>query len=109
MAVPSSGQLSLNSIYNEIDDDDYAGGTTNSNVSLTGLSIGSVDTINTANDAADRPNGTSPHKMSEFYSYDHDASSVWTWTWDNNKTHHEYPHISGSRSYQNTAPNSKPK
>ena len=23
MAVPSSGQLSLNSIYNELDDDDY--------------------------------------------------------------------------------------
>ena len=29
MAVPSSGQLSLNSIYNELDDNDYAGGTTN--------------------------------------------------------------------------------
>ena len=40
MAVPSSGQLSLNSIYNELDDDDYAGGTTNSNVSLKNLSDG---------------------------------------------------------------------
>ena len=38
MAVPSSGQLSLNSIYNELDDDDYSGGTTNSDVSLTNLS-----------------------------------------------------------------------
>ena len=72
MAVPSSGQLSLNSIYNELDDDDYAGGTTNSNVSLKNLSDGTVDTINTANDAADRPNGSVPHAMSEFYSYDHD-------------------------------------
>ena len=71
MAVPSSGQLSLNSIYNELDDDDYAGGTTNSNVSLKNLSDGTVDTINTANDAADRPDGSAPHAMSEFYSYDH--------------------------------------
>ena len=82
MAVPSSGQLSLNSIYNELDDDDYAGGTTNSNVSLKNLSDGTVDTINTANDAADRPNGSVPHAMSEFYNYDHDATAVWTATWD---------------------------
>jgi len=34
MACPSSGAISLNSIYNELDDDNYSGGTTNSNISL---------------------------------------------------------------------------
>ena len=84
MAVPSSGQLSLNSIYNELDDNDYAGGTTNSNVSLKNLSTGGDppnEAINTDNDAADRPNGSVPHAMSEFYSYDHDVTSVWSATW----------------------------
>ena len=78
MAVPSSGELSLNSIYNELDDSNYSGGTTNSDVSLTNLSTGGNppnEAINTAgNDAADRPNGSVPHAMSEFYSYDHDLS-----------------------------------
>ena len=73
MACPSSGAISLNSIYNELDDNDYSGGTTNSNVSLTNLSNGTVATINTNNSAANRPNGSTPHYMSEFYSYDHDA------------------------------------
>ena len=84
MAVPNSGQLSLNSIYNELDDNDYAGGTINSNVSLKNLSTGGNppnETINTDNDAADRPNGSAPHAMSEFYSYDHDVTAVWTATW----------------------------
>ena len=50
------------------------GGETNSNVSLEDLSDGTVDTINTDNSAANRPNGSAPHYMSEFYSYDHDTS-----------------------------------
>ena len=32
-------------------------------------------TINTGNATADRPNGTAPHTMSEFYNYDHDLST----------------------------------
>ena len=75
MAVPSTGTLSLNSIYNELDDNNYSGGTINSNVSLEDLSVGAVGGgINTNNSAANRPNGSIPHQMSEFYSYDHDAS-----------------------------------
>jgi hypothetical protein len=73
MACPSSGAISLNSIYNELDDNDYSGGTTNSNVSLKDCSTGLVDIINENNSAANRPNGSTPHYMSEFYSYDHDA------------------------------------
>ena len=43
MAVPSSGAISLNAIYNELDDDNYNSGTTNSNVSLTSLSNFLID------------------------------------------------------------------
>tara|TARA_B100000131_G_scaffold304006_1_gene328589 strand:+ start:397 stop:1257 length:861 start_codon:yes stop_codon:yes gene_type:complete len=75
MAVPSSGQLSLLAIYNEIAENDYSSGTSRTNVSLEDLSDGTVNTINTSNDAADRPNGSAPHNMSEFYNYDHDLSA----------------------------------
>ena len=82
MAVPGSGnQLSLNSIYNELDDDNYNGGTTNADVSLTNLSTGGNppnQAVNTSNDAANRPDGNVPHAMSEFYSYDHDIIAIAT-------------------------------
>ena len=74
MAVPSSGELSLLKIMNEVDDDDYDASGQYSNVSLTNLSDGTVDTINTDNASSNRPNGSAPHEMSEFYSYDHDLS-----------------------------------
>ena len=78
MAVPSSGVLSLLAIYNEIAENDYSSGTSRTNVSLEDLSDGTVATINTSNDAADRPNGSAPHNMSEFYAYDHDSSASGT-------------------------------
>ena len=37
---------------------------------------GGFDSINTANPATDRPDGSTPHSMSEFYSYDHDATQT---------------------------------
>ena len=42
------------------------------NTSLSDLSDGTVATINTGNASANRPDGSAPHAMSEFYSYDHD-------------------------------------
>ena len=72
MAVPSSGELSLRKIYNEVALNDYDSIRTPSNTSLKDLSDGTVSTINTNNKAGDRPDGSAPHSMSEFYSYDHD-------------------------------------
>jgi len=72
MSVPASGELSLWKIMNEVDDDDYNAGGQYTNISLSDLSDGTVDTINT--NSAQTPNGTAPHGMSEFYSYDHDAT-----------------------------------
>ena len=82
MAVPSSGQLQLSKIFQELDNDDYDGvGSPPDNLSLSGSSSGQYGAINTNNNASNRPTGTAPHQMSEFYSYDHDATSVWTATW----------------------------
>ena len=49
---------------------------TTTNTSLKSCSDGTNGTINTANATADRPDGTAPHSMSEFYSYNHTLSSV---------------------------------
>jgi len=44
-------------------------------VGLKQASAGEIETINTNNAVADRPDGSAPHLMSEFYSYDHSATS----------------------------------
>ena len=74
MAWPASGQISINDINVE-----FGRSGTTANSSLEDLSDGTVATINTANASADRPDGTAPHSMTEFYSYDHDlASTSWS-------------------------------
>ena len=74
MAVPSSGVLSLYAIANEIDGGDYDEEAFQGAVSLADFSSGEGDgdTINQSNASANRPDGSAPHAMSEFYSYDHD-------------------------------------
>ena len=63
MAVPSSGELSLKGIANEIDDSDYTSDGVSGAISLTNLSDGSVASLNLSNDAANRPDGNAPHAM----------------------------------------------
>lgn len=74
MTLTASGQISLNDINVE------TGRTgTTANTSLKNMSDGTTITINTANASADRPDGSAPHAISEFYSYDHDlASTSWS-------------------------------
>jgi hypothetical protein len=74
MAIPSSGTLSLAGIRAELTTNTYNASATVV-TSLQEASSGSYGTINTANASADRPNGSVPHGMSEFYAYDHDLSS----------------------------------
>ena len=68
MTLPAaSAAISMSMINTEF------GRTSNTaNTSLSDLSDGTVATINTGNDSDDRPDGSTPHAMSEFYSYDHD-------------------------------------
>jgi hypothetical protein len=73
MALAASGQISISQINTEL-----GRTSTTANTSLTQCSDGTNGTINTANAAADRPNTTAPHSMSEFYSYNHTLSSTRT-------------------------------
>jgi hypothetical protein len=76
MALPASGQISMNDIYTEFSEENSF------NESLYTVSTGGVATINTVNAAADRPDGVAPHAMSEFYSYNHNATSAsWGGAW----------------------------
>jgi len=71
MTLPASGEVSMSMINTEF------GRTSNTaNTSLSDLSDGTVATINTGNASANRPDGSTPHQMSEFYSYDHDLVST---------------------------------
>jgi hypothetical protein len=70
MTVPASGQLSLQGLYNEVDDGTYPGSGSNTDVSLKNISTGGNPpgvAINTS--SSSRPDGVAPHKMSEFYGY----------------------------------------
>ena len=77
MAVPSSGELSMIGIRRELGNNNYNSTATQyTNVSLEDMSTGVNGTINTVNASSDRPDGSTPHQMSEFYAYDHDAASL---------------------------------
>jgi len=73
MAVPANGtaNLSLRGIMDELSNNNYNGTAVFANISLKGCSDGTVATINTNNANGNRPNGSAPHTMSEFYAYDH--------------------------------------
>ena len=90
MAVPNSGnELSLASIYFELNDNDYTAFDPDDldfdedGMSLLNLSTGGNppnEAINTGNASSNRPDGSAPHAMSEFYGYDHDLVVVPTWS-----------------------------
>ena len=62
MALTASGQISLGDISIEM-------GVSPSNVSLTTQSTTDINT-----NSESKPDGSTPHAVSEFYSYDHSAS-----------------------------------
>ena len=73
MAVPASGnELSLRGIRRELETNNYSATNTYTDISLEDLCDGTVATINTGNTT--KPDGSAPHQMSEFYSYDHDLA-----------------------------------
>lgn len=84
MSLTSSGEIHLSaSIGGELGESGVF------QISLTEASDGTVATINTGNASADRPDGSAPHAMSEFYSYDHDlvtnaTFNAWTGSFSGN-------------------------
>ncbi len=84
MTITGSAQVKMSEINTE-----FGRTSTTANTSLEDLSDGTVATINTGNDSGDRPDGSAPHAMSEFYSYDHDlvtnaTFNAWTGSFSGN-------------------------
>lgn len=85
MAVPSSGSLSLFGIAKEVKLNDYNNTIPPSTFTQyqATISLGQMSTsggnypdINESNPSSDRPDGSTPHAMSEFYSYDQDLVPI---------------------------------
>lgn len=68
MALPSSGQISFSDINTEL------GQSSDAQLSLNDAANGNVDTINT--NSSNIPDSSTPHGISEWYSYDHSASGA---------------------------------
>jgi len=75
MTLTSSGEINMSEIRTELDD--------SGQITLKEASDGTVATINTLNASSDRPDGSAPHAMTEFYSYDHDAAPCTSFTYSN--------------------------
>ena len=73
MAVPSSGSLSILGIRRELGTNNYSSSTNYSNISIENAETGNYGTINT--NSQYKPDGIEPRSWSEWYGYDHDASS----------------------------------
>lgn len=86
MAVPSSGSLSLFGLAKEKTHDNYGStipvGTWQDNffdyASLTDATTGAGNYDPTNTNSSNKPDNTTPHKMSEWYGYDHDAAATST-------------------------------
>lgn len=63
MALQDGGQISLGDIATEM------------GVSLSNVSLGTQSTTNVNQNSTSKPDGSQPHSISEFYGYDHNASS----------------------------------
>ena len=81
MACPSSGAISMLGIFSEKNEDDYTAENLDGEdtLSLRGFSSNSYDdssggNININSNSSDKPDGSTPHSMSEFHGYDHDAA-----------------------------------
>ena len=83
MAVPGSGPISLLKIFSEKNEDDYTSNNDDgeNSFSLRGLSSNansdsSGGNINLNVHSPSSPDSNTPHKMSEFYAYDHDFTPI---------------------------------
>lgn len=81
MAAPSSGLIKFSGIAAELVNDDYTDADFDDVLTLKDMTVGgnangsseNFESINS--NSASKPDGSTPYKMSEFYGYDHDASS----------------------------------
>lgn len=74
MAVPASGQLSMRGVIREFSSNNYGASSTHEDVSLLEMSTGVNGAVNAVSPS--KPDGSAPHRLSEFYGYDHDLRLV---------------------------------
>ena len=99
MAVPASGNaITLGKIYQEIDGAGYVAHDGSEEVSLEDMSTGNApDTLNT--NSTSRPDGSQPHSMSEFFSYDHSATPPFAWSGNAASVSQGWGNISGTSAF----------
>lgn len=71
MPIQASGQISMQDIRDEIDNDD-------DDFSLADAATGQYETINISNLNANKPDNSTPHAISEWYKYQHSPTTVST-------------------------------
>jgi len=79
MATPTnnSSPISLLGIQREVFNNNYNASNSHSDISLTDLSEEADENFNT--NSPSTPDGNTPHAMSEWYNYDHDATAAFSW------------------------------
>ena len=82
MATPTNNStpISLLGIQREVFNNNYSASNTHSDISLTDLSEEADENFNA--NSPSKPDGNTPHSMSEWYNYDHDATPPFAWTND---------------------------
>ena len=74
MSIPSSGPISLADINTEL------GRNANDEIGMSQAETGTYQTINTNNANANRPNGSAPHSIDEWYGYWHGFPTLITFS-----------------------------
>tara|TARA_B100000963_G_C22636081_1_gene677719 strand:- start:494 stop:1690 length:1197 start_codon:yes stop_codon:yes gene_type:complete len=79
MATPANNStpITLLGIQREVFNNNYNASNTHSDISLTDLSEEADENFNA--NSPSKPDGNTPHAMSEWYNYDHDAAPAFTW------------------------------
>lgn len=79
MATPTnnSSPISLLGIQREVFNNNYNASNSHSDISLTDLSEEADENFNA--NSPSKPDGNTPHAMSEWYNYDHDAAPAFSW------------------------------
>ena len=78
MTVPSSGPITMGKIYQEVDGSDYSTAADPNEITTLASLVGGVPDVLNSNSAS-IPNTSTPHSMSEWRGYDHDAVPAFSW------------------------------
>jgi hypothetical protein len=78
MTVPISGPITMGKIYQEVDGSGYSTAADPNEVTTLANLVGGVPDVLNQNSTS-KPNTSTPHSMSEWRGYDHDAAPAFSW------------------------------